>query len=154
VYVARVAVPKIIALAVHIGTRVPAVATSMGQVLLADLPRSELTDVLKTPSQSGIIPRVTPPRRELERELDLVRSRGWAVSDERLSLGIRSIAAPVRDASGRTVAAVNVTVHAAETSVRELRRRHLPLLLATAEGITREWANLSRLPVPDPLVRT
>jgi IclR family pca regulon transcriptional regulator len=60
----------------------------------------------------------------------------------------------VRDAAGRTVAAVNVTVHAAETSVRELRRRHLPLLLATAEGITKEWANLSRLPVPDPLVRT
>jgi IclR family pca regulon transcriptional regulator len=154
VYVARVAVPKIIALAVHIGTRFPAVATSMGQVLLADLSRSELTAVLKTPSQSGIIPRVTPSRRELERELDQVRSRGWAVSDERLSLGIRSIAAPVRDASGRTVAAVNVTVHAAETSVGVLRRRHLPLLLATAEGITTEWANLSRLPVPDPLVRT
>jgi len=154
VYVARVAVPKIIALAVHIGTRFPAVATSMGQVLLADLPRSELTDVLKLPSQSGIIPRVRPSRRDLESELELVRSRGWAVSDERLSLGIRSIAAPVRDATGRTVAAVNVTVHAAETSVRELRRRHLPLLLATAEGITKEWANLSRLPVPDPLVRT
>jgi hypothetical protein len=49
---------------------------------------------------------------------------------------------------------VNVTVHAAETSVGVLRRRHLPLLLATAEGITKEWANLSRLPVPDPLVRT
>jgi IclR family pca regulon transcriptional regulator len=154
VYVARVAVPKIIALAVHIGTRFPAVATSMGHVLLADLPRSELTSVLKSPSQSGIIPRVAPSRRELDNELAAVRARGWAVSDERLSLGIRSIAAPVRDASGRTVAAVNVTVHAAETSVRELRRRHLPLLLATAEGITAEWANLSRLPVPDPLVRT
>jgi IclR family pca regulon transcriptional regulator len=76
------------------------------------------------------------------------------VSDERLSLGIRSIAAPVRDASGRTVAAVNVTVHAAETSVRELKARHLPLLLATAESITDEWRNLSRLPVPNPLERT
>jgi IclR family pca regulon transcriptional regulator len=52
------------------------------------------------------------------------------------------------------VAAVNVTVHAAETSVAELKRRHLPLLLATAGDITREWANLARLPVPDPLAST
>lgn len=153
VYVARVPVPKIIALSVHIGTRFPAVATSMGHVLLADLPPAELDRVLATPSRSGIIPRITPPRRTLERELATVRERGWALSDERLSLGIRSIAAPVRDASGATVAAVNVTVHAAETSVEELTSRHLPLLLETAAGITREWAELARLPVPDPLAR-
>lgn len=151
VYVARVPVPKIIALSVHIGTRFPAVATSMGQVLLADLPRSEVAPVVDTPSLSGIIPRITPSRRQLERDLAQVRSRGWALSDERLSLGIRSIAAPVRDASGATVAAVNVTVHAAETSIDELTRRHLPLLLSTAEDITSEWAQLARLPVPDPL---
>jgi IclR family pca regulon transcriptional regulator len=125
----------------------------MGHVLLADLPRSELNAVLRTPSQSGIIPRVVPSRKELDAELGLTRERGWALSDERLSLGIRSIAAPVRDATGRTVAAVNVTVHAAETSVSELKRRHLPLLLATASSITEEWARLSRLPVPDPLAR-
>ncbi len=154
VYVARVAVPKIIAIAVHIGTRFPAVATSMGQVLLADLPRDELTKALRTPSQSGIIPRLSVSRKELDRELAVVRQQGWAVSDERLSLGIRSIAAPVRDASGRTVAAVNVTVHAAETSVRELKHRHLPRLLETAANITAEWANLARLPVPDPFERS
>jgi IclR family pca regulon transcriptional regulator len=153
VYVARVPVPKIIALSVHIGTRFPAVATSMGFVLLSALPRDELARVLKTPSRSGIIPRVEPTRTDLRRALDQVRERGWALSDERLSLGIRSIAAPVRDASGATVAAVNVTVHAAETSVAVLERRHLPRLLATAEDITREWAQLSKLPVPDPLVR-
>jgi IclR family transcriptional regulator, pca regulon regulatory protein len=153
VYVARVPVPKIIALSVHIGTRFPATATSMGQVLLAELSRPELLEVLKTPSQSGIIPRFAPSRRELERELAKVRERGWALSDERLSLGIRSIAAPARDASGTTVAALNVTVHAAETSVSELKRRHLPLLLETAEKISCEWANLARLPVPEPLSR-
>lgn len=151
VYVARVPVPKIIALAVRIGTRFPAVATSMGHVLLADLPRPDLLEVLRAPSQSGVIPRITPSQRDLQRELTQVRERGWALSDERLSLGIRSIAAPVRDASGATVAALNVTVHAAETSIDELTRRHLPLLLSTAEDITCEWANLARLPVPDPL---
>ena len=127
VYVARVPVPKIIALSVHIGTRFPAVATSMGHVLMAELGDAALTRLLETPSQSGIIPRISPTRRQLERDLATVRRRGWALSDERLSLGIRSIAAPVRDAAGTTVAAINVTVHAAETSVADLEGRHLPL---------------------------
>ena len=153
VYVARVPVPKIIALSVHIGTRFPAVAASMGFVLLSALSKDELTRALRTPSRSGIIPRVEPSRSELDRELARVRERGWALSDERLSLGIRSIAAPVRDASGATVAALNVTVHAAETSVSELKRRHLPLLLETADAISAEWRHLARLPVPDPLER-
>ena len=68
----------------------------------------------------------------------------------------RSEAGPptlVMHPSGRFTA-VNVTVHAAETSVAELRRRHLPLLLATAAAITQEWANLASLPVPDPLAPT
>ena len=69
VYVARVPVPKIIAIAVHIGTRFPAVATSMGQVLLADLTHGELEDVLKIPSRSEILPRVRPSRRELATDL-------------------------------------------------------------------------------------
>ena len=66
VYVARVSVPKIIAIAVHIGTRFPAVATSMGQVLLADLSHAQLEEVLRLPSRSEIIPRVSPSRRELD----------------------------------------------------------------------------------------
>jgi len=153
VYVARVSVPKIIAIAVHIGTRFPAVATSMGQVLLADLSHAELEQVLRTPSRSEVIPRVAPSRRELGRDLAVVRERGWAMSDEWLSLGIRSIAAPVRDAAGTTVAALNVSVHAAETSVSALKRRHLPRLLETARALTAEWTRLSLLPVPDPLGR-
>ena len=105
-----------------------------------------LTQVLETPSRSGIIPRISPTRRQLERDLAGVRRRGWALSDERLSLGIRSIAAPVRDAAGTTVAAINVTVHAAETSVADLEGRHLPRLLATAADITREWSTLCPAP--------
>ncbi len=109
----------------------------------------------RRPSQSGIIPRIgAVADASWSGSSATVRERGWALSDERLSLGIRSVAAPVRDASGATVAAVNVTVHAAETSVAELKRRHLPLLLATADAITEEWANLARLPVPDPLAPT
>ena len=151
VYTARVPVPKIIGISVQIGTKFPAVATSMGQVLLSDLSESELDRVLKTPSNSEVIPRLKPSRKDLVALLADARKRGWALSDEQLALGIRSIAAPVRDASGRTVAAVNVTVHAAETSIAVLKKEHLPKLLATAAAISEDFARLSQLPSTKPL---
>jgi IclR family transcriptional regulator, pca regulon regulatory protein len=147
VYTARVPVAKIIAFSVKIGTLFPATATSMGRVLLADRTVAELDEILATPSRSGIIPRVTPNRNELDESLALVRERGWAMSDEMLSVGIRSIAAPVRDASGRTAAAMNVTVHAAETSIEHLTSEYLPLLLDTAAAVSEEWSNLAMLPI-------
>jgi IclR family pca regulon transcriptional regulator len=150
VYMARVPVPKIIAFAVHIGTLFPAVATSMGRVLLSDLESDALDAVLATPSRSGIIPRVVPTRAELDTDLGEIRERGWALSDEQLSVGIRSVAAPVRDPQGRVAAAMNVTVHAAETSIEQLTGEYLPFLLEAAAGVTEEWANLALLPVAEP----
>ena len=147
VYTARVAVPKIIALSVTIGTRFPATATSMGRVLLSDLSDDDAARAVATPSTSGVIPRVIPSGAELVTSLAEIRERGWAMSDELLSVGIRSIAAPVRDQTGRTVAAMNVTVHAAETSIDRLVGEHLPRLLETAAAVTDEWSNLGLLPV-------
>lgn len=154
VYTARVPVAKIIALAVNIGTLFPAIATSMGRVLLADLERAELEDVLQIPSRSGIIPRVVPGHAELLDDLAEIRERGWALSDELLSVGIRSIAAPVRDSDGRVAAAMNVTVHAAETSIARLTGEYLPYLLSTASAVTEEWSDLARLPIAPPATGT
>ncbi len=153
VYTARVPVPKIIALAVNIGTRFPAVATSMGRVLLADLDPDEVAAALEMPSGSGIVPRIRLEGDALRRDLAEVRERGFALSDELLSMGIRSVAVPVRDVSGRAVAAMNVTVHAAETPIDTLTGVYLPLLQRAATAVTEEWAALSRLPtaeVPTP----
>lgn len=140
VYIARVAVPKIITLAVTIGTRFPALQTSLGKVLLAELPPDELEQVLAQPSRSGITPLWQPDKEERDRVLHEVRTRGWALTDEHLARGIRSIAAPVRDASGHVAAALNVTVHAAETSIKTLAEQYLPLLLQTTAAISTDWA--------------
>src|SRR5438034_875053 len=113
VYVARVAVPKIIALAVTIGTRFPAMQTSLGKVLLAALPPAEAERVLAEPSRSGITARWRPSEAERAATLREVRARGWSLTDEQLALGIRSIAAPLRDGEGAVIAARNVTVPAA-----------------------------------------
>ncbi len=140
VYVARVAVPKIIALAVTIGTRFPAMQTSLGKVMLAALPPAEAERVLAEPSRSGIAARWQPDDAERVAELRDVRARGWSLTDEQLALGIRSVAAPLRDGSGRVIAAMNVTVHAAETPVEVLTGQYLPLLLQTAGAISADWA--------------
>jgi IclR family pca regulon transcriptional regulator len=140
VYVARVSVPKIIALRVEIGTRFPAVQTSQGKVLLAALDRDALTAALAEPSRAGLPPFLPRPREALDQELREVRARGWALADEELAPGIRSVAVPVRDGTGTVRAAMNVTVHAAETSVETLTHDHLPKLLRAASDISGDWA--------------
>ncbi|GEL23251.1 IclR family transcriptional regulator [Pseudonocardia sulfidoxydans NBRC 16205] len=146
VYVARVAVPKIVSLVVHIGTRFPAVATSLGKVLLAALPAGEAERVLAEPTRSGLTPRRQLDAAERDEVLREVRARGWAATDEQLAAGIRSVAAPLRDGDGRVVAAINVNAHAAETSMDVLLEHHLPLLLATAGDIGADFARLAAVP--------
>ena len=146
VYVGRVAVPKIITLAVQIGTRFPAPATSLGKVLLAGLDNDALDRVLAQPSRAGVVAKWQPDRSELDAALREVRARGWALTDEQLASGIRSIAAPLRDGSGRVVAAMNVTVHAAEVSVETLTGEYLPLLLQTASAVSADFAQYDTLP--------
>jgi IclR family pca regulon transcriptional regulator len=140
VYVARVSVPKIIALRVEVGTRFPAGQTSQGKVLLAALSPDELDAALALPSRSGLPPYIGHNPEQLRRELIQVRARGWALADEELAPGVRSVAVPVRDAAGVVRAAMNVTVHAAETSTEHLLQHHLPRLLRTAGDVSAEWA--------------
>ena len=146
VYVARVAVPKIVALTVQIGTRFPALQTSLGKVLLAALPPEELERVLAEPSRSGLEPLWCPDRAERDAELRQVRARGWALTDGQLARAIRSVAVPLRDGSGRVVASINVNTHAAETPVEKLLDEHLPALLATAADIGADLARLDAVP--------
>jgi len=145
-YVARVAVPKIVTLAVTIGTRFPALQTSLGKVLLAALPPAEAERVLAEPSRSGIVPRWQPDAAERDAALREVRARGWALTDEQLAPGIRSVAVPLRDGDGRVIAALNVNSHAAETPLEVLTGEHLPLLLQTAGAISADWAACQSAP--------
>lgn len=140
VYVARVSVPKIIALRVEIGTRFPALRTSQGKVLLAALEPGALRVALAEASRAGLPAVRGIPAAEVDRQLRAVRARGWALADEELAPGVRSIAVPVRDGDGRVLAAMNVTVHAAETSVETLTNDYLPLLMHAAGNVSADWA--------------
>ena len=146
VYVARVSVPKLITLRVEIGTRFPAAQTSQGKVLLAALPLDELDRTLALPSRAGLPTYIGRTPEQLYSELTAVRARGWALADEELAPGIRSVAVPVRDGTGAVRAAMNVTVHAAETSTERLLGEHLPRLLRTAGEVSADWALWQRRP--------
>ena len=78
-----------------------------------------------------------------------MRARGWSLTDEQLAPGIRSVAAPLRDGTGQVIAAMNVTVHAAETPVERLTGEYLPLLLQTAGAISADWAAFQTVPAGD-----
>jgi IclR family transcriptional regulator, pca regulon regulatory protein len=146
-YTARVATSRVMSVNVAVGTRLPAYATSMGRVLLADLPPADRS--LPLPLQPLTPHTLTDPE-ALARLLDDVRTRGHALVDEELEEGLRSIAVPVRDRTGRAVAALNVAMHAARHTVEECVRDILPALRATADAIESElWVagRFTRVPV-------
>jgi IclR family transcriptional regulator, pca regulon regulatory protein len=135
VYVARVPTSRIMTVSINVGTRFPAYATSMGRVLLSHLPDDELEAYLERVELVPLSPRTVTSRDALRVELAKARSQGWALVDQELEEGLRSIAAPIRDRSGRTIAAVNVSAHASRMSIEAGRRTLVPPLLATAARI-------------------
>jgi IclR family pca regulon transcriptional regulator len=112
----------------HVGSRLPAYCTSMGKVLLADLSRDELDRALAGAPLERRGPNTLTTRASLVAELKRVREQGFAVNNEELAHGLRSIAAPVRGSSGAVVAAVNVAAHRSSGSMDELVARRGPAL--------------------------
>jgi IclR family pca regulon transcriptional regulator len=137
VYVARVPTKRIMTIALAVGSRLPAYATSMGRVLLAALPPDELDSYLKRVTLKPLSPRTITNRDTLREILDEVRQQGWALVDQELEQGVRSVAAPLRNGTGKAIGAINVSAHAARTTLDQLRREFLPELLATAGAISR-----------------
>ncbi len=135
VYVARVPTSRIMTVSINVGTRFPAYATSMGRVLLAAFEDEQLDAYLSGAELKPLSPRTITSTAALRSELAKVRRQGWALVDQELEEGLRSIAAPIRDRSGRTIAAVNLSAHASRMSIDEGRRRLVPALLATSARI-------------------
>jgi IclR family transcriptional regulator, pca regulon regulatory protein len=142
VYVARVATHRIMAAAIRVGTRFPAFATSMGRALLAHQSDDELDAFLAAARLTPLTPRTITDPLVLRKELDRVREQGWAFVDQELEEGLRSIAAPLRDATGKVVAAVNVSAPVRRGEVAEIVEDVLPPLLAAAERIEADLARL------------
>lgn len=135
VYVARAATNRIMAIGLSVGTRLPAYCTSMGRVLLAALPKSELDNYLEGANLSPRTSQTVFTAPKLINVLDQVRDQGWCAQDQELELGVRSIAVPIRSSNGATIAAINISAHAARVTMAELTQDFLPELQSCRDGI-------------------
>lgn len=145
-YVARVPTVRIMSVNITVGTRFPAYATSMGRVLLAGLARGErppLPEVLPALTRRT----VTSPA-ELERIVERAAAEEFALVDQELEEGLRSLAVPVRDGRGRVVAALNVARHAGGGAPDEMRETLLPALRETAALIEADLRALGTAGLP------
>lgn len=134
-YIARASTSRIMSIDLHIGSRLPAYCTSMGRVLLAQLSPDALDAYLDRTKRIQYTPRTIVSRDGLLDTLESVRCNGYALVDQELEIGLRSIAVPVKGADGRATAALNVGVQAARISVAEMESRILPALLEGAQEL-------------------
>jgi IclR family pca regulon transcriptional regulator len=135
VYVSRVATSRIMTVSINVGNRLPAHCTSMGRVLLASMPLEEQRRRLGEAALTAYTKFTLTDEKLILAELVKVAKQGWAVNDQELEEGLRSIAAPIVDSSGRTVAAMNISTHVGRTSRKELREKMVPALLATTQRV-------------------
>lgn len=127
VYVVRVPATTIMTVAINVGGRMPAHATSMGKVLLAGLPDAELEAYLTTAKLERHKPKTITDPDALREEIQRVRTQGYATVDEELEDGLVAIAVPIHDRAGNVIAAINLSTHVARRSVESVRELLKPL---------------------------
>lgn len=137
VYIARASFRRVMSIGLSVGSRLPAYCSSMGRVLLAALPQEQMLEVLRRSERKALTPKTRTAIKALSAEIARVREQGYAVIDEELELGLRSIAVPIRDSAGRTVSAMNTGVQAARASPEAMVQEFLPRLLDLQKTLAR-----------------
>lgn len=137
VYIGRVPANKIMNISLNIGTHLPAYATSMGKLLLAQKNEEELQDFFATAKLEALTPNTTYKEEDLRKEFEEIRKNGWAISEDQLEIGLMSIAAPIRNMRGEVIAAINCSTNSSQTSRKEVEDNYLSALLETADLISR-----------------
>lgn len=135
-YVGRSATSRIMSVSLTTGSRLPAYCTSLGRVLLAHLEPEQLDAYFAHVPLKAMTDRTVVSEQRLREILAEVREQGYALIEEELEVGLRSIAVPVRGASGSVIAALNVGAHAARVSSRKMKEEFLPVLLKGAQELS------------------
>ncbi|MFI6072195.1 IclR family transcriptional regulator [Actinoplanes sp. NPDC051343] len=136
-YLVRLRNSDLVTANIQVGSTLPAVHTSIGKLMLAGLDETDLRERITDasfPGQHG--PNAKVSLDELRQELAQIRDQGWAMQDEELAHGLRSVAGPITGAGGRVVAGVNLAVQARDWSTQRIVRELKPVLLATCAEIS------------------
>ncbi|MBI4492522.1 MAG: helix-turn-helix domain-containing protein [Chloroflexi bacterium] len=149
VYLARVADRRLTAITPYVGCRLPAYCTSMGKVLLAHRPWEEVQRLMAGVVLQPHTPHTITTPDGLRRALEQIRQAGYGVTHQELELGVRSAAAPIRDASAQVIAALNLSTSVARVDLDTLLTCLLPQLLQAAERLSAALG-YRRSPGPEP----
>ena len=136
VYIARSSINRVMAVDLHIGSRLPAFCTSMGRVLLAYLPQDQLESYLTRVTMTPFTPRTVTSAEKLRLALRNVRRNGYALCDQEYEIGLRSLAVPVTAPNGRVVATVNLSGHAPRMPMLDMQTKFLQPLRAAASELS------------------
>jgi IclR family transcriptional regulator, pca regulon regulatory protein len=134
-YVARSATSRIMSVALNTGSRLPAYCTSLGRAILAHLPPDMLDEYFEKVELKAFTERTIVSAKRIREILQEVRDKGYALVEEELEIGLRSIAVPVRGASGEVVAALNVGAQATRVSSRQMKEEFCPVLQRGAHDL-------------------
>ncbi|WP_304639677.1 IclR family transcriptional regulator domain-containing protein [Pseudomonas sp.] len=126
---------RLMAITLSVGTRLPAAYTSMGRVLLGQLPDADLEAFLDRVQLQAFTASSVTSRLALKDEVDKARKNGYAIVDQELDSGLRSVAVPVFAGSGQLLGAINISTNAARVSMETLKGSYLPRLQQAAESI-------------------
>ena len=136
VYVLRVPTHKIMSISLGVGSRLPAYCTSLGRMLLSALPKDQMMQVLQASERTARTRYTVTDVNELAARIEQVRRQGWSLVNQELEEGLVSMAAPITDRAGHTVAALNISGQANRTSAKVMQEKMLPQLLAAAQAIS------------------
>jgi IclR family transcriptional regulator, pca regulon regulatory protein len=154
VFVARVGAQRIMSSVLVVGSRLPAYATSMGRVLLADLPEAEQEARLRAGSLVAYTPRTETDVEALLGILAQVRRQGWSAVDQELEDGLRSVAVAIRDSSGTCIAAMASSCHASRVSTETLTCDVLPVVRRIGAQISGAMGFMGEEPAGAPVSRS
>jgi IclR family pca regulon transcriptional regulator len=135
VYIARSATRRIMSIGLGVGSRLPAYCTSLGRAILAYQPEDVIEAYLRRVRLEARTPRTITDKTAFRAVLEATRSQGYALVNEELEFGLRSIAVPVIQKSGQVTIALNLSAQAGRISADEMRERFLPALSAASETL-------------------
>lgn len=138
VYIARAAAPRLHAVTVNLGNRLPAWATSMGRMLIAELPETFQQEFLERVEISPFTDHTVSPAAELGKELHRIRDQGWCLVSQELDDGLRGLAVPVRRGQN-TLAALNVSLHTSHLRGLSVEDDLVPHLQRIAVSIAEDF---------------
>ncbi len=135
-YVSRSATSRIMSVALNVGSRLPAYCTSLGRVILAHMPEDALAQYFSHVTLRAYTDRTVVSQAKLMEIFAAIRQNGYVIIEEELEIGLRSMAVPVRGASGRVTAALNISAQATRISSKRMREDFLTVLQSGAQELS------------------